>query len=104
MLKKLMYPDRGLSICSDEMKHSTPWIGHGNRLRKRRQIRKRKPNEQQASAYEEQREALHPKTVTRSGRQVIKPSRYCSVTVPESSQEKRGGGCKDRRITERRRP
>ena len=25
-----------LSICSDEMKHSTPWIGHGNRLRKRR--------------------------------------------------------------------
>ena len=24
-----------LSICSDEMKHSTPWIGHGNRLCKR---------------------------------------------------------------------
>ena len=43
-----------LSICSDEMKHSTPWIGHGNRLRKRREIRKRKPNEQQASVYEEQ--------------------------------------------------
>ena len=62
-----------LSICSDEMKHSTPWIGHGNRLRKRRQIRKRKPNEQQASAYEEQREAPHPKIVTRSGRQVNKP-------------------------------
>ena len=62
-----------LSICSDEMKHSTPWIGHGNRLRKRRQIWKRKPNEQQAGAYEEQREAPHPKTVTRSGRQVNKP-------------------------------
>ena len=62
-----------LSICSDEMKHSTPWIGHGNWLRKRRQIWKRKPNEQQAGAYEEQREAPHPKTVTRSGRQVNKP-------------------------------
>ena len=34
-----------LSICSDEMKHSTPWMSHGNRLRKRRKIRKRKPNE-----------------------------------------------------------
>lgn len=33
-----------LSICSDEMKHSTPWIGHGNRLRKRRRIHKRKPS------------------------------------------------------------
>ena len=52
-----------LSICSDEMKHSTPWIGHGNRLRKRRVIRKRKPVEQQTSTKVEQREA----SVTRSG-------------------------------------
>ena len=51
-----------LSICSDEMKHSTPWIGHGNRLRKRRRIRKRKPCEQQASACEEQGETPPPKT------------------------------------------
>ena len=40
-----------LSICSDEMKHSTLWIGHGNRLRKRRVIRKWKPVEQQTSAH-----------------------------------------------------
>ena len=94
-----------LSICSDEMKHSTPWIGHGNRLRKRRRIRKRKPPcEQQASACEEQEETPPPKTVTRSGRQVNKPSRYRSVTVPESSQEKREEVVRTGEITKESRP
>ena len=66
-----------LSICSDEMKHSTPWIGHGNRLRKRRVIKKRKPVEQQTSACVEQGET----SVTRSGRRVNKPIRYRLVTA-----------------------
>ena len=83
------------------MKHSTPWIGYGNRLRKRRQIRRRKPNEQQACVCEEQGEASQPKIVTRSGHQVNKPSRYCAVTVPETSQEKREEVVRTEEIMER---
>ena len=91
-----------LSIYSDEMKHSTPWIGHGNRLRKRRRIHKRKPSEQLARGCEEQRKTPLPKTVTRSGCLVDKPSRYRSVTIPESSQEKREEVARTREITETR--
>ena len=91
-----------MSICSDGMEHSTPWIGHGNRLRKRIQILKRKTNNQQASVCEEQTEAPQSKTFTRSGRQVKGSSRYCLVTVPESSQEKREEVVRTGEITKRK--
>ena len=77
-----------LSICNDEMMHYTPWIGHGNRLHRRRQIRKRKPNVKK-QVHMKNKERFHSHRLTRSGCQVNKPSRYCSVTIPESSQEKR---------------
>ena len=37
--KEINVSRQRLSICSDEMKHSTPWIGHGNRVKEDRFVR-----------------------------------------------------------------
>ena len=66
-----------------------------------RLCKSRKTNDQQASVCEEQREAPQSKTFTSSGRQVKKPSRYCLVIVPESSQEKREEVVRNGEITEK---
>jgi len=63
---------------------------------KRRVIRKRKPVEQQTSTQVEQGEA----SVTQSGFKVNKLIRYCVVTVPKSSQEKREEVVRTGEITE----
>ena len=79
-----------LSKCNREIGHSTPWIGHSNKLRKRRQIRRRAPQQQAASEESELTTRPETTTITRRGRQVIRPARYLLVTGPKSSQNKRG--------------
>lgn len=76
-----------LSLCSDGMKDSSLWIGHGQKLRKQRKIHKCKVNDEQHTSGGEQ-ENPEAEAVTRRGRQIRKPARYRTVTVPKSSLQK----------------
>ena len=80
-----------LSRCREELNHAAPWIGHGNKLRKRRKINKKRCNQQSVLQPQDTEQEVNSQrcTVTRSGRQVNKPARYRSVTAQTFSQEKR---------------
>jgi len=75
------------------MKVSNTWIGHTNKLYKRRKVHRRKTKEQQVDGPGDYIAATcastEQKSVTRSGRHIKKPVRFRVVTVPGSSQEKR---------------
>ena len=72
--------------------HSTSWVGHSNRLRKRRRIRSRITPEQQTADGQESElgPRQEPARVTRSGRQVNRPARYLLMTGPKTSQQREG--------------
>jgi len=79
-----------LSLCSKEMKGSTPWIGHGKKLRKRRLIRKRGTSDKQTAIVDsdkDQEESPQQTVVTRS-RQGFHLVSCCNC--PMVSQQKRG--------------
>ena len=80
-----------LSLCWDQMKFSNTWIGHSNKLYKRRKVHRRKTKEQQVDGPEDYIAATcastEQKCVTRSGRHIKKPVWFRVVTVPGSSQE-----------------
>ena len=83
-----------ISLCGYQMKNSSPWIGHSNKLRKRRKIHKPKiaANGAQTEEQDQTQAGDHTNTetdiVTRKGRKIRRPARYCSMTVPKCSQQK----------------
>ena len=77
-----------LSLCSDGIKDSSPWFGHGQKLRRQRKIHKRRVNgEQQTDGAQTGLENPEAEVVTRRGRQVRIPARYRAVTVLKSRQQ-----------------
>ena len=71
-----------LSKCNVGMEQSTPWVGHSNKLRKRRQIRTREAPKSQIDNPEPVPRRAEPMKITRSGRQVTRPARYLLMTGP----------------------
>ena len=73
-----------LSKCKPEMEQSKPWIGHSNKLRKRRKLKhQRKVEQDDAPSLQESHNDDLPVTTTRSGRAVRRPPRFLGRIQPE---------------------
>ena len=83
-----------LSRCGSEISNATPWVGHTGKMRKRRQLRKRRIESEEDTAQQVNEDSEMPKT-TRSGRRINKPSRFRLVNSPEDFFQT-GGSCKAR--------
>ena len=78
-----------LSRCDPAMAAATPWVGHCNKLRKRRRIRDKR--DQPAAGGQQMTErTIDNITVTRQGRIVKKPARFTVVNSPEAIHKKEG--------------
>ena len=81
-----------LSRCEPAMSAAIPWVGHCNKLRKRRRIRNQ--HDKQA-ADEQHREETAERTtdnitVTRRGRLIKKPARFNVMNSLEAIHKKEG--------------
>ena len=81
-----------LSKCYPGMEQAQPWVGHTNKLRRRRRIRRPK-NPMTTSQEEDQANQAPPQVEvkkTRSGRRVMKPPRYMLVDSSKVLSGKEG--------------
>ena len=81
-----------VSLCSSEMSHSTPWVGHSKKMRKRRMLRQR-TGSGNTSNNAPMTEAVTTDDQTRvssRGRQIRTPTRFRLVDSPKAIQKKRG--------------
>lgn len=77
-----------VSKCDNSLSDAKPWMGHG-KSRKRRKIKKT----QSASHNREDNSPLQTQTsqqVTRSGRNINRPSRYLQLSAPMGQSKKEG--------------
>ena len=88
--EKINISRQRLSLCSPEIGKSTPWVGHTGKLRKRRQLCKRKQRPSEHIAQQEIESKEKVTRTTRSGRKINKPSRFLLVNSPEDYSSKRG--------------
>ena len=71
------------------MAAAIPWVGHCNKLRKRRRIRNKR--DQPATGGQDMTERTTDNiTVTRQGQIVKKPARFTVVNSPEAIHKKEG--------------
>ena len=85
-----------LSLCKAEMSSSTPWVGHSERLRRRRRVRcnrktknlevTNKNNQKKTDATEQDNNVKF----SRSGRPIKKPARFLHISNPEDHSQKEG--------------
>lgn len=86
-----------LSRCrSEQLSEVKPWMGHG-KTRKRRQLRRNRQDDVSVQVSEDATDSTTEDTkVTRQGRKVKKPRRYCLLmeSCPQVSASQEGGSCK----------
>ena len=81
-----------VSLCSSEMSHSMPWVGHSKKMRKRRTLRQRTDsgNTSNNASVTEAVTTDDQTRVSSRGRQIRTPARFRLVDSPKAIQKKRG--------------